>query len=127
MVRNEEVWAAIPGYPGYAVSNRGRVMNVKLNRILDGRTQGGTTVVGIQDENRMLRYFDVAKLMIGCDFSAVDNQVSTRKIRVVETGEVFNNVNEISRALLTDKSSIYKALRGDRPRVMGVTIEWVWG
>jgi NUMOD4 motif len=31
---NEEVWVAIPGYPNYAVSNMGRVANIKRDELL---------------------------------------------------------------------------------------------
>lgn len=47
-----------------------------------------------------------------------------RKIRVVETEQVFMNVTSCARYFNCDKSTIYKVLRGDRESHLGLTFEW---
>lgn len=58
MNNREERWAQIDGFPGYAVSSHGRVMNLKFNRELTPRpnSYGGLRVVLYRDRERHDRY-----------------------------------------------------------------------
>lgn len=49
----DEVWAAVEGFPDYAVSTHGRVMNLRTNTILRGRTNSyGYSRVGLRRDGR---------------------------------------------------------------------------
>lgn len=123
---SKEIWRQIPGYPGYAVSSRGHVMNTRLNKTIEGRPYGKQTRVSIKSKDGFWHEYPTDRLMSMVDFGDQESSVGIRKIRIVETGKVFNNVSEVATALVTDDSSVYKALRGDRPRVMGVTVEYFY-
>lgn len=46
-----------------------------------------------------------------------------RRFRILETGQTFRSISEVSVWLRTDESTIYKVLRGERRSVKGCTIE----
>lgn len=48
-------------------------------------------------------------------------QVTRRRVRVVETNEVFRNVSDMARRYGTTTSAIYKVLRGERQSHKGLT------
>lgn len=48
-----------------------------------------------------------------------------KKIRIVETGEIFRTARECARYLKGDYSSIYACLRGERRKHLGHTFEYV--
>lgn len=47
-----------------------------------------------------------------------------RRIRIVETGEVFRSIDDLAKYLGGDPSSIYRVLRGDRKSHKGYTFEY---
>lgn len=49
-----------------------------------------------------------------------------RRIRVIETGMVFRNVETLSKFINGDLSTIYKVLRGERISCRGYTFEYVY-
>lgn len=51
------------------------------------------------------------------------NHIRGGKIRVVETGQVFLNAYSAARHFNTDASTIYKVLRGERKRALGMRFE----
>lgn len=53
------------------------------------------------------------------------DKVYVRQIRIVETGQVFRNVETCAAFLKTDPSNIYKVLREERPHHLGLTFERV--
>lgn len=122
----DEVWASIPGYPGYAVSNTGRVWNTKLNRVVEGKIHGNQRRVSVRHADGYHHYYNIDTLMQMVDFEDQSIPVTARKIRIVDTGEVYDHVDGVARALYTDSASVYRALRGARPRVMGKTVEYVY-
>jgi len=48
-----------------------------------------------------------------------------RRVKVVETCEVFRTISDLARYLQADVSTIYKVLRGERPSHKGYTFEFV--
>lgn len=54
-------------------------------------------------------------------------QVKYRHLRVVETGMVFRTVEDCANYLKTDKTVIYRVLRGERPHHRGLTFEFFEG
>lgn len=122
----DEVWAEIPNYPGYAVSNLGRVLNTKLNRLMEGQPHGDRVRVSIKHADGYHHYYSIETLMNMVDFTRVDEPIRVRKIKIVDTGVIYDKVEDVAEALLTDTSSVYRALRGSRPRVMGKTVKYVY-
>ena len=53
--------------------------------------------------------------------------VSPRRIKIVETGQVFRGAAEAARHLYCDKSSIYAVLRGTRKSHRGYSFEYCYG
>jgi hypothetical protein len=52
-MNDEERWAEVAGFPDYAVSTHGRVMNVRTNQVLQPRNNSyGYTRVGLRREGR---------------------------------------------------------------------------
>lgn len=47
-----------------------------------------------------------------------------RRLRVVETNQIFRTVHDCARHLKTDPSTIYKVLRGEREHHLGLTFEY---
>lgn len=47
-----------------------------------------------------------------------------RRVRIVETGDIFRTVRDCARYLKTQPSSIYKVLRGERDSHLGYTFEY---
>jgi hypothetical protein len=160
----KEVWSEVEGFPNYAVSNYGYVVNLTVNRMIKGKpNQRGYLKVRLYGEDGSRDFYVhqlVAKAFFG-DFrygiqvkhvngdrndNAVTNlqlRAGTRddgsefdpltpsgrapwgkRIRVVETGEVFRSVRECARYLEADYTSIYKVLRGERKRHAGYTFEY---
>jgi hypothetical protein len=59
-----ETWIAVEGYPSYAVSNYGRVLNVRTDQILSPRPNSrGYLRVRLADEFHVLREFYIHKLV----------------------------------------------------------------
>ena len=47
------------------------------------------------------------------------------RVRIIETGAIFESVFELAEALETHPSSIYRVIRGERPQHRGYTFEFV--
>ena len=153
-----EQWAACDEFPAYAVSNMGRVMNLKTNSILrprdnsygyarvalrkDGRTHDvyihhlvaaafilgyrkGVTIKHKEDNGdnsvRNLRFQEGVR--IGA-LNRTPRKPKARRIRIVETNEVFLTVESCAKYIDGDVSSIYRVLRGDRLSHKGFTFEY---
>ena len=50
----------------------------------------------------------------------------TRRVRIVETGEVFLTVENLAKYIQGDASSIYRVLRGERISHKGLTFEYAY-
>lgn len=153
-----EEWARIFEYPNYAVSNYGRVKNVKFDRFLKPRrhSSGHQRVLLTNSEGRRELYVHslVAQYFLAgwepdfyvfhhdgdptnCKVNNLRFRKGTRlgqmlkgepdieggKIEILETGEVFRNVTSLARYLETSPSSIYRVLRGERPKHLGYTFK----
>ena len=123
---SEEQWIEIPGYPDYAVSSEGRVWNLKLNKELLGHPVGRTKKYTIKNQQGGWDTYSLDQILNGVDFGSELEPIRMRKIRVVETGEVFDNVEAVRAGLLADKSTIYKVLRGQLRHVAGVSLEYFY-
>lgn len=122
----EELWVELNHYPNYAVSNKGRVLNMRLNRVLDGTIVGGRRVVSVKSDEGYFHQFSTDRLQALVDFSNGMPNLTTRKIKVVETGIMYDSVALAAKGFRTDSSTIYKALNGVIKTVMGVKLEYVY-
>lgn len=70
----KEVWVEVEGYPNYAVSNYGRVMNIKRNCVLKPRpNEDGHLRVSLSYEGRV-RDFYVRRLVAAAFFETYDER-----------------------------------------------------
>ena len=164
-----EIWKPIRDLPTYAVSNYGRVKNIRTGRIMHlSETYNGYLQVCLRKDGR---YYDrrvhrlvaYAFLSDGYDDFELDildvnhidgdkknNHVDnlewcTRsenaihafklglrhaprmmKIRVVETGEIYNSIRECERATGCNQSEIGHYLNGRRSHVKGLHFERIY-
>ena len=126
MENMDEKWVTIPGYTEYAVSDQGRRMNLKLNKLQEGRHHGNQLRVSIRSQDGFYHEYNISRLMLMVDFSE-ERDVKIRKIRNVDTGELYENAEHARRELnASSRSDIYKVLRGERPRVSGVQLEYFY-
>jgi hypothetical protein len=163
----QETWIEIAGYPNYAVSNYGQVINVVTDTILKPRPNDrGYLRVRLSNDEDHGREFYIHKLVGQAFFNfpleehtihydddknnnsvsnlrlrkRVRTDISTRplrgqekveyqrqwgkRIRIIETAEVFRTVRDCARYINGDYSSIYACLRGDRSSHRGFTFEY---
>lgn len=154
----DEIWVPVEGFPDYAVSNYGRVRNVKFDRELNPRrtSYGHLRVMlfheGVSQEFLIHRlvaqafltgYNENVKIKHFDDDNA-NNHVENlrfvkqrmgvirvrpripyaRRLRIIETGEVFRTARDCARHIGGDHSAIYAVLRGQRAHHMGYTFEY---
>lgn len=131
-----EVWRPSNYAENYEVSNDGNIRNLKTGKILKGSTdsQGYKTVsVRINDKQKTKKVHRlVADAFLEEDIrgirvshkdgnkrnNKIDNleigkgviNTNKKKIKIIETGEVFDSVSECSRATGLNRSSISKCL-----------------
>jgi hypothetical protein len=164
-----EIWKPIKDFSTYAISNYGRVKNIRTGRIMHlCETTGGYLQVCLRKDGR---YYDkrVHRLVAYAflpnyydDFEMDELEVNhidgdkknnyadnlewcTRsentihafklglrhaprmmKVRVVETGEVYNSIRECERATGCNQSEIGHYLNGRRSHVKGLHFERVY-
>lgn len=122
-----ERWAELEHYPGYAVSTEGRVLNMKLNKILTGTKAGDRRIVSVRSADGYFHSFSTKRLMELVDFDKSEVVVDTRQVLCLETGKLYRDAAHAARELLTDASTVHKVLRGEREKVKGVTLRYVYG
>lgn len=153
----DEVWGEIEGYPNYAISNYGEVVNIKFGRSLKPRTnsRGYQHVVLFGEHGRKDYYIHqlVAEVFLGdfrtgahiyhIDDDRSNNHVTNlrlrgkgigeyqigyvrgRRVRVIETGQVFINAYACANYIGGQASNIYAVLRGKHKRHLGYTFEYL--
>lgn len=131
-----EVWVPIKGFNRYVISNYGRVLNVKMNRIVEGSERSGGTRIALLGPQGTLQYRFLHRLIaetflpkykerkqyleseileqLPINMGAEDKKlhVKRRFIQVVGTDEYYDNVIEAAKALNCDRSTVYKLLKG---------------
>lgn len=153
-----EVWAEIEGFPNYAISNHGEIVNIKFGRSLKARSNSrGYMHVILFNENIRKEYYVhqlVAQSFIGdfrhgthiyhIDGDRSNNAVSNlrmrgsrgeldyvpirlrgRRVRIIETGQVFMNAYSCADYIKGHASNIYACLRGVHKKHLGYTFEYV--
>lgn len=157
----EEIWAEVEGFPGYVVSNTGKVFSNLTNKHLEYRISADSAprvILSFKGERKeWYVHHLVARAFFGRYHHGVhithvngdkrDNHVANlrvrrrirdlelemarpkkrkwgRRIRVVETDEVFRTVRECADAIGGDYSSIYSCLRGEQKHHKGLTFEY---
>lgn len=156
-----EQWQEIPGFPNYAVSNQGRVANVRTGRVLKGGVipAGYLQVTLRRDITNFNKYIHilVAEAFLGPRpypgwevnhihepkldnrvvnlewVSASDNVLhsyrtglrKTKKVRIVESGEIFKNASELAYHLGVSRSYVSNHLSGKILNVRGLHIEYL--
>lgn len=164
-----EIWKPIRDLSTYAVSNYGRVRNIRTGRIMHlSETNGGYLQVCLRKDGR---YYDKrVHRLVACAFLSdgyddfeldaldvnhidgdkknnhVDNlEWCTRsenvihafklglrhaphmmKVRVIETGEIYNSIRECERATGCNQSEIGHYLNGRRSHVKGLHFERIY-
>lgn len=133
-----EDWRSIDEFPDYQVSSEGRVRNVRTGRVLTPSWVQGCKVVPIRRENRPKNHYvhrlvamafirpDIEGLQVkfvngdknDCstrnlrvtDFRAPKPRATGRKILVVETGDIYNSVQQCADAINGRREGIYSVL-----------------
>ena len=154
----DEEWGQLEEFPDYAISNYGRVLNLKRDTLL-------TPYVNSYGHERVALYrsgvrYDVyIHHLVGKTFTTgyMDgghvkhrdgdksnhrpenlryttrgigqrirhpNNVTVRRVKIVETGAIFKNVTECALHLGCDPSIVYRILRGERMTHRGYTFEY---
>ena len=49
---------------------------------------------------------------------------NNRKVRIVETGEVYDNYVEAAKAINGNRTCVYLCLKGNRPKHLGYSFEY---
>lgn len=153
-----EVWGEIKGFPNYAISNYGEIVNIKFGRPIKPRTNSrgymhvvlfnqGTrkefyvhqivadTFLGdfrpgvhIQHKDGNKRNNKVTNLRIRrSNSNTLDYQpayIRGRRVRIVETGEIFLNAYACANYIGGHASNIYACLRGKHKTHLGYTFEY---
>lgn len=103
----EEEWRPIDGFPNYAVSNRGRVMNIKTGKVLKiGVNRCGYEQVGLSMNcKRMI--FLIHRLVANAFIPNPNNLPEVNHINEIKTDNNVNNL-EWSSASRNNKHSLYK-------------------
>lgn len=155
-----EVWQYVEQFPDYAISNLGRVVNLKFDRLLKpivtdrgylrimlrrncqsyqfyvhqlvaeaffGDWRPGVRVRHLDDD---LSNNAVANLEImggECRTPAVycSPRLTARKLRIIETGEVFRTAYDCAAYIGGNATNIYRVLNGYRDSHRGYTFEYV--
>lgn len=163
----EEVWVEIDGYPNYAVSNKGRIVNQETDMILRERpNENGYMRVALYQNgwrrdhyvHQLVAFAFFGDFRLGEHLEWVNGDVSDnrpenlrtkkvkrelireaahlraaadeqyrpwgKRVRIVETGEVFRTVRDCANYINGDYSSIYRCLRNERASHMGFTFEY---
>lgn len=153
----DEVWGEIEGFPNYAISNYGEVVNIKFGRSLKPRTnsRGYQHVVLFGEHGRKDYYIHqlVAEVFLGdfrpgahvrhLDGKKHNNKVTNlrlrggtsehyeieyvrgRRVRIIETGQVFINAYACANFIGGQASNIYACLRGKNHKHLGYTFEYL--
>lgn len=121
---NEEVWAEVEGFPDYAVSNHGRVMSIRFDRILSSRpnSYGHARVVLYRDRQAHEFYVDALVKEV---FEGRTTPPRFRRLMVLESGMIFKTIQECADHIGGHASSIYRVLRGERESHLGYTFKYV--
>jgi len=158
----EEVWIELDGYPNYAVSNYGSVINVKTDQVLKNRPDAkGYLRVSLSNRG-IVRDHYIHQLVAKCFFGRFEDGAQInwvngditdnftgnlrlrkrarqdilhmapprqpkawgKRVRIIETGQVFRTVRDCARYIHGDYSSIYACLRGIRRSHRGYAFEY---
>lgn len=122
----KETWAPIPGYPDYSVSSQGRIWNTKLNREVSGYRSDGRVRISMKNEQGGWDSYRKDQILNSVDFHDMAAELPIRKVREVNTGEIWDNADEAIKHLHADRSEVYKVLRGQRAHVRGAVLEYFY-
>lgn len=130
----EEIWIESNMIDGYEVSSEGRIRNINTGRILKpSLDSNGYEIVKVKENGRRVTkrvgrvvadafiIDDPEKPHVGhIDGDKRNNRASNlerrrcnKKIKVVETGEVYDSISQCSKAIGMNKSSISKCCNYD--------------
>lgn len=137
-----EIKGNIEGYPDYFITSCGRVWSFKSNKFLKLKKQKtGYCYVDLYNENGQTRFYIhrlVAEAYISnpsnfdtvdhIDFNKENNNVNNlrwmsrsentrrkknpKRVRCIETGEIFDSLAEAARAVGRDRTNICSCLKG---------------
>jgi hypothetical protein len=154
----KEVWGEIEGFPNYAISNYGEIVNIKFNRIIKPRSnsRGYSHVIlfteGIRKEfyvHQLVASVFLGDFRVGTHIQHKDGDKSNnhvnnlrvrgrqgndvsytpvytrgRRVRIIETGEVFLNAYACANYIGGHASNIYACLRGRGRTHLGYSFEY---
>jgi hypothetical protein len=141
---SQEIWKEINGFEGiYNISNRGRLMKVNFlntgsSKILKNRKNNYYYIISlVKDKKIYIKYihrlvaehfvensenFKYIKFIDGdnynCDYKNLQwskfYNTSSKKIRCIETGIVFDKVSHLAKKMRLNIDNINKVLQGDK-------------
>lgn len=117
----KEEWSVVDEAPGYAISNKGVVVNTRTGRKVSTylNSYGYEKISLYVEGSRMDTYIHILmKQAFGRGFVIPPTY---RYIVINETGQRFQTVEECAQFLSTYASAIYRVLRGERQSHRGVT------
>lgn len=88
----EEYWVEIPGYPKYAVSNTGYIMNVRSQRLLKLRDNGGGYYRVVLNNIQGPRAFYVHRLVALCFLDSYRDHLHVQHINGDKSNNHVNNL-----------------------------------
>lgn len=136
-----EVWRDIEGFPNYAISNLGRIENIRTGKILNPSKVGGFDIVGLRRndrpapryvhrlmadaflggdiEGRQVKHVDgnkdrthVENLIVDPNSRSVMSKRSGRPVQIIETGQIFDSVRDCAKFVNGHASGIYAVIGG---------------
>ena len=148
-----EDWRGIDEFPDYQVSSEGQVRNVRTGKVLTRSLVQGYPVVPIRRDNRPKNHYvhrlvamafirpDIEGLQVkfvngdkdNCsvrnirvtDFRAPKPRANGRRILVVETGDLYNSVQQCADAINGRREGIYSVLNGRAWTYKGYHFQYV--
>lgn len=120
----EEEWAFIENWPEYMVSNQGRVYSVRFDRFLTIKGTHNRPCVILSVNGYSERH--LLHLLIEEAFGIKrELHEPGSKVRIIETDEMFDNIDACSQFINGDRGAISRCIRGERETHKGYTFEYV--